>query len=248
METLGTRIATLADNSDLKLDSLPEDLRKVYDGVESDLDNLEETEREEFLDNVLGDLYKPTRIRPGTLGAYIFACETDINPDFDKSCNIYCIEGIKRKRSCKSQVWKQEKGGVEKVNKVKNNSPYAILYTRGNVYTPITGQDVKNLKKNGVSELEVVESDDTKLPIINERQPLENYDDGVPKGKRIRSKGKKGDDSGDDDDGEHGRSVQGGGNGIYIAGIGLVLVIVIALIAGVYYYQCSKKRQQVQLQ
>jgi len=154
-------IETLAENYDTPLEYL-EEHKNI---VEENLENPE-------LYNILQEQFRPTIIKIGTAGAYLWGCDQNYYGNVSKSCSPLCSGGIsynteKESNTCQYQIWTYDK---ELKNQENILSSMAYIYVN-NDWNGFKKSDIETLKNNNVEFVSILKTDNsrhyTEIPMSN---------------------------------------------------------------------------------
>ena len=149
-------IQTLAENYDTPL----EELLEYKNIVEENLENPE-------LYTILGEQFRPTILKIGTAGAYLWGCDQNYYGNVSKSCSPLCSGGISyridenyqnEENKCQYQIWTYDKELKNKENILSN---MAYIYVNNN-WNGFKKSDIETLKNNNVEFVSVLKTDNSK--------------------------------------------------------------------------------------
>jgi len=156
---LKNAIETLAENYDTPLDQLQE----YKEIVEQNLDNHE-------LYDIIKQQFRPTIVKVGTAGAYLWGCDQNFYGNVSKSCSPLCSGGISYNNdtnTCQYQIWTYDKE-LKNIDKASSNIAYIYV---GEYWQYFKKSDIKLLKDANVEFVIVLRTEDGKhktvIPITN---------------------------------------------------------------------------------
>ena len=134
----------LSKKSNLRIDELDGDTLDIYSNMSTEM-ALRSPEEMEKIRNEISKLPHPVKIFPETLGSYLFSPEIKYFGDLkEKSCSPFILG------KCSRQVWMEDKGDINKKNKVSSNSAYIFLTEERKLKI----SEIENLKNSEVQKFD----------------------------------------------------------------------------------------------
>ena len=156
---LRNAIEILAENYDTPIEQL-EDYKNIIE------ENLEDPE----LYNIIQEQFRPTILKIGTAGAYLWGCDQNFYGNVSKSCSPLCSGSINynnEAKTCQYQIWTYD---TELSSKDKVSSNIAYIYVSKN-WISFKKSDIETLKNSNVEFVSVFRTEnskhDTIIPITN---------------------------------------------------------------------------------
>ena len=174
---LKNAIKTLAENYDTPLSQL----QQYKEVVEQNLNNPE-------LFQLIKGQFRPTSLKVGSAGAYLWGCDQNYYGNVSKSCSALCNGAIQYNNSlntCQYQIWTYDNEELIPVRNISNSRAY--IYVDKN-WLGFLEKDIEKLKNSNVSFATVLTTVDSQhetltemtsvdnLPIIKDYEKYENYE------------------------------------------------------------------------
>jgi hypothetical protein len=163
---------------DLESGKADPEVGKAYQVVRLAVTMLIGTDDYHTLTSIISSQYRPSKIIPGTIGAFLFGCFQETYGDVTKSCSPLCISGINPKghhTPCEHQIWVQKSSsGSSKYLQIKSESTdsnRAIVYV-SSAFIGFTKEEIKVFRKFGVDLVQVMTTKDSKHHQIVRMTPL----------------------------------------------------------------------------
>lgn len=162
-DKIQSSLKLLIENYDMELVELS-DYKNLYDAYKI-ITYVKEVDQT-LLSSILVYQYRPSDIKIGTLGSFLFGCMQDYYGETNKECSPLCIENkIDENTECEYQVWIQMKNNcIEYINNSKNSHAYIYLLTKNHIFE---SKDIEKLRDNGVKYAQLVLTKNSKHELID---------------------------------------------------------------------------------
>ena len=170
-------IETLAENYDKKLDdpTIAEafEIVEKYKNQSQNSQNSQTQNSQNQIFDILKEQFRPTSIKIGTVGAYLWGCSQNYYGEVNKSCSAFCNDNYLRQETiqpCQYQIWTYETTLYSTGHSFSSNAYIYINET----WQGFTEKDVEKLKNGGVKYASVISTEDSKHQIIIPMTLVEN--------------------------------------------------------------------------
>lgn len=123
--------------------------------------SLAEEEEMKKIGSIISKQYRPIRVSPGTVGAFLFGCSQRDYGEAEKECSPLCLSNIGH-GYCQHQVWDMRgllPNRYVRVNTPEEDNGSAYVYCREK-FEGFTKEELSDLKEAGVKTLQVYTTND----------------------------------------------------------------------------------------
>lgn len=169
LNKLRSSLEMIAENHYVRIDDFYKnsELDKSYKFILNIINHQRSYEYLAILD-ILKTLYRPTNIKDGTGGSFLFGCFQGCYGKVGKICSILCINSIPSKDmnpydSCQNQLWSLIDGSLIKHSNIESSRAY--IYTDSN-FKYFKPDHIKTLRHNGIYYVSVLITENSKHQYI----------------------------------------------------------------------------------
>ncbi len=154
---------------DIKFDNI---IHNAYINIKEWVDKLYNTNNYFLITETIDNQYRPSQLKPGSIGAFLWGCSGNYYGDVSKSCSNLCLNGIpfNQMEVCQYQIWKYNNNILIKENNVQNDIAY--IYVNDD-WKGIDEQNYILLKTNNVKYILIVTTNNSRHYVKNKIQELD---------------------------------------------------------------------------
>lgn len=152
-------IDILSDNSDMIISNINKGskLYHNYKLLKNKIKKYQNTDRFDLIIDIIKKQYRPTYIKPNTIGSFLYGCFQNFYGDISKECSILCIGNINDSTDCLYQVYsldvEKKEDRLKQISRTESNR--AIIYINKKTFQ-LMENEVSYLKQNGIEYVKIL--------------------------------------------------------------------------------------------